>query len=83
MATLQLVSNRTAPEPQLFNPPIDDVDDLIDRNCAENRIEAAMRIRALTEISGLETEQLLGLARLLDDDRRRALLVGLLAGSEA
>ncbi|MDB5441414.1 MAG: hypothetical protein JWM33_3841 [Caulobacteraceae bacterium] len=74
MGNLLLVSSRVMPPPAVFVPPADDIDALVEQNCTENRIESAMRIRALTEISSLDTDTLLALARFLEDgDRHEAL----------
>lgn len=62
-----LVVSRFMPTPAVFAPPADEIDELADLNCTDNRIESAMRVRALTEISALDTETLLGLARFLED----------------
>lgn len=83
MGNILVVSSRLMQPPTVFVPPADDVDELVEQNCTENRIESSMRIRALTEISALDTEALLGLARFLDDSAGHAALRDLIRREDA
>lgn len=82
MGNLLVVSSRFAPVPAVYAPPADEIDELAEQNCTDNRIESAMRVRALTEISALDTETLLGLARFLDSRDRHEVLRDLIRGED-
>lgn len=45
-----------------------EIDDLIAANCRGGVVEATMRLRALTEISGLDSATLMALAHILEGD---------------
>lgn len=62
--------------PILHRAPVIDIGELIEINCCENVIEATMRIRALAEISrALDAASLVGLARAIEDERGRQLVL--------
>lgn len=54
-----------------------ETEELIDANCRGNFVETTMRLRALTELSRLDTDELLALVHMVleasDDERREAL----------